>query len=60
MGLDRDLNAAINLRMVAVSSIDTQNACGESSSGLSAKVSETALVEAGTNQQVGMSYLSKY
>jgi putative transposase len=58
--IERDLNAAINLRMVAVSSIDTQNACGESSSGLSAKVSETALVEAGTNQQVGMSYLSKY
>lgn len=58
--LDRDLNAAINIRHVAVSSIDTQNACGESSSGYLATGSETALVEAGTNQQVGMSYLSKY
>jgi len=26
--IDRDLNAVINLRNVAVSSIDTQNACG--------------------------------
>ena len=29
MVLDRDLNAAINIVTVAVSSIDTQNACGE-------------------------------
>lgn len=58
--LDRDLNAARNIRNVAVSSIDTQNACGESSSGLSATASETALGETRTNQQVGLSYLSKY
>ena len=53
--LDRDLNAAINIRNVAVSSIDTQNACGESSAGYLATGSETALVEAGTKQQIGMS-----
>ncbi len=58
--LDRDVNAAINLRRVAVSSIDTKNACGAASSGYLATGSETSRVEAGTNQQVGMSYLSKY
>ena len=60
MVLDRDLNAAINLRNVAVSSIDTQNACGVGSSGILETGCETSYVEAGTNQQVGMSYLSKY
>lgn len=55
MVLDRDLNAAINLRMVAVSSIDTQNAYGERSAGLFNGTSETALVEVGTNQLYGLS-----
>ena len=55
MVLDRDLNAAINLRMVAVSSIDTQNAYGERSAGLPNGTSETALVEVGTNQLDGLS-----
>src|SRR6266581_1375788 len=53
--LDRDLNAALNLRMVAVSSIDTQNASGERSAGLPNRTSETALVEVGTNQLYGLS-----
>jgi putative transposase len=53
--LDRDLNAAINLRTVAVSSIDTQNACGERSTGYHIGDSETALAEAGTNRLCGMS-----
>ncbi|MGI9057256.1 MAG: RNA-guided endonuclease InsQ/TnpB family protein [Ktedonobacteraceae bacterium] len=52
MVLDRDVNAAINIRNVAVSSIDTQNACGESSSGLQFPVSETIPVEAGTKGDV--------
>ncbi len=46
--LDRDLNAALNVRNVAGSSLDTQNACGQGSSGYLATDSETALVEAGT------------
>ncbi|MGI9059088.1 MAG: hypothetical protein ACR2H5_10960, partial [Ktedonobacteraceae bacterium] len=50
--LDRDLNAAKNIRDVAVSSIDTRNACGESSSGLQFPVSETIPVEAGTKGDV--------
>jgi putative transposase len=49
--LDRDLNAAINLRNVAVGFTDTKNACGENSSGLCNGASETALVEAGTKQE---------
>ena len=59
MVLDRDLNAAINLRNVVVSSIDTQNACGVGSSGILETGCETSYVEAATNQHVGMSYLSK-
>ncbi|MGZ3627875.1 MAG: RNA-guided endonuclease InsQ/TnpB family protein [Ktedonobacteraceae bacterium] len=51
--LDRDLNAAMNLRMVAVSSIDTQNAYGERSAGSVNRRCETAFVEIGTNQHVG-------
>ncbi len=46
--LDRDLNAALNLKNVAVSSTDTLNACGVGSSGLLNGASETAHVEAGT------------
>ena len=42
---DRDVNAAINLRNLAVSS--TVTACGEESSGLLATASETSLGEAG-------------
>jgi len=53
--LDRDLNAAINRRNVAVSFIDTQNACGEDGAGYLATESETVFVEAGTKQQIGMS-----
>jgi putative transposase len=53
MVLDRDLNAAINVRMVAVSSIDTQNAYGARSAGLFNGTSETACVEVGTNQHLG-------
>ena len=48
MMLDRDLNAAKNIVHVAVSSTDTQNACGESSTGYLATESGTTLVEAGT------------
>jgi putative transposase len=50
--IDRDLNAAINLRVVAVSSIDTQNACGVVSAGLFNGTSETRHVEAGTKGDV--------
>jgi putative transposase len=52
---DRDYNAAQNIRNVAVSSIDTHNACGQRSAGSLKRVSETALDEAGTNQHCGMS-----
>jgi len=55
MVLDRDLNAAINVRSVAMSSIDTLNACGERSADNVNGRCETALVEAGTNQLCGMS-----
>ena len=53
--LDRDLNAAINLRTVAVSSIDTRNAYGERSAGVFNGTRETALAEVGTNQLYGVS-----
>ena len=53
--IDRDLNAAINLRTVAVSSIDTQNAYGERSSGNVNGHCETSVVEVGTNHLCGMS-----
>ncbi|MFL5655069.1 MAG: RNA-guided endonuclease InsQ/TnpB family protein [Ktedonobacteraceae bacterium] len=52
MVLDRDLNAAINLRSVAVSSTDTKNACGAKSAGLSDGASETVCVEAGTKEDI--------
>jgi putative transposase len=52
MVLDRDLNAAMNLKGVAVSSIDTQNACGAASAGYLATGSETCRVEAGTKGDV--------
>ena len=55
MVLDRDLNAALNVRTVAVSSIDTQNAYGERSTGSVNGRCETALVEVGTNQLCGLS-----
>ncbi len=48
MVLDRDLNAALNLRNVAVGFTDTVNACGAGSSGLFDGASETACDEAGT------------
>lgn len=53
--LDRDLNAAINIRDVAVSSIDTRNACGVGSSGILETGCETSHVEAGTNPHLGVS-----
>ncbi len=53
--LDRDFNAAINVKIVAVSSIDTQNACGAASAGTLNGVCETSRVEAGTNHLCGMS-----
>lgn len=55
MVIDRDLNAAINLRSVAVSSIDTINACGVGSSGILETGCETSHVEAGTNPHLGLS-----
>ncbi len=49
---DRDVNAAINLRTVAVSSTDTQNACGQKSAGMFSGACETVLGEAGTQGDV--------
>ena len=48
---DRDFNASMNLEYVAVSSTETQNACGEASSGLVARSGETGFVEAGNRQE---------
>jgi putative transposase len=56
--IDRDLNAAINLMNEAVKptgSYSESHACGESSSGTITGSCETALVEAGTNHQHGLS-----
>jgi putative transposase len=50
--LDRDVNAASNVKGVAVSSIDTQNAYGQSSAGLPEKARETTLGEVGTKGDV--------
>jgi putative transposase len=55
MVLDRDLNASINIKRVAVSSIDTQNACGVGSAGMPAMAHETARDEAGTIHHSGLS-----
>ena len=45
--IDRDLNASLNLEMVAVSSSETLNACGEESSGFDdVNQGETIFVEA--------------
>ncbi len=52
---DRDYNAAQNIVRVAVSSIDTQNACGQRSAGSYSGTGETALDEAGTKQHYGLS-----
>ncbi|HEV2661794.1 MAG TPA: RNA-guided endonuclease TnpB family protein [Ktedonobacteraceae bacterium] len=52
---DRDYNAAQNIKRVAVSSIDTQNACGQRSAGSYSSTGETALGEAGTEHHLGMS-----
>jgi putative transposase len=52
---DRDYNAAQNIVRVAVSSIDTQNACGQRSAGSYTSMGETALDEAGTNHHLGVS-----
>jgi putative transposase len=61
--LDRDVNAAINLLHEALKttvSSTGSHACGHTRSGSHGSVSETSVDEAGTNQQIGMSYLSKY
>ncbi len=55
MALDRDLNAALNIRTVAGSSLDTRNACEVGSSGMLATGCEIAHVEAGTNLHLGLS-----
>jgi putative transposase len=55
MVIDRDLNAALNIRNVAVSSIDTKNAHGAGSAGLPEKTSETCHDEVGTNPHLGLS-----
>lgn len=61
LAIDRDLNAAINIRDVAVSSIDTQNACGVVSAGSLATASETDYVEAGTKGDIwAMSQMSMF
>lgn len=60
MVLDRDLNAAIHRVNVAVSSIDTRNACGVGSSGILETGCETTHGEAGTNHHLGVSYMSTY
>jgi putative transposase len=49
---DRDYNAAKNIRNVAASSIDTQNASGGRSAGPYSGRGETALVEVGTKGDV--------
>ena len=46
--IDRDLNAAIILRSVAVGSTDTLNACGQD---VRLGISQAVLVEAGTKQE---------
>ncbi|HVB59907.1 MAG TPA: RNA-guided endonuclease TnpB family protein [Ktedonobacteraceae bacterium] len=55
--LDRDLNAAINLRNEAVCTASSAGtyACGAGGSGSLATESETARVEAGTNPHLGLS-----
>ena len=63
LGMDRDLNAAINILHEALrttGSFSESHAYGESSSGLVSGSGETALVEIGTNLHLGMSYMSKY
>ena len=55
--IDRDLNAAINLRNEAVCTASSagSHACGAGGSGSLATESETARVEAGTNPHLGLS-----
>lgn len=58
MVLDRDENAAKNILAEALRSTESSSethACGERSADLLNGVSETALVEAGTNHRCGMS-----
>jgi putative transposase len=47
---DRDFNASMNLESVAISSMETLNACGGASSGVIARSRETGSVEAGNRQ----------
>ncbi len=58
LGMDRDLNAAINIVHEALrttGSFSESHAYGESSAGLVSGSGETALVEIGTNLHLGMS-----
>lgn len=61
---DRDYNAAKNIlceaQRITTDSSSGSHACGHTRAGSHGNVSETSVDEAGTNQQVGMSYLSKY
>ncbi len=52
---NRDFNASKNLEYVAVSLMETQNACREISSGVVAIPRETDFVEAGKGQEYGLS-----
>ena len=61
LSIDRDLNAAINLeKYVAVSSTETQNACGEESSGQDGNVLvKLSSIEEGSDQaESGLTKLS--
>lgn len=49
---DRDMNAAFNLKFVAASLSETQNACGGESSGSGVTRSETVLCEAGMKREI--------
>ncbi|RYG92503.1 MAG: transposase, partial [Alphaproteobacteria bacterium] len=53
--LDRDLNAALNLRHVAASRAETLNACGGESSGGVAAPRETGPCEAGSGLETSVS-----
>ena len=56
--LDRDLNAAINLELLAGSSSDSQNACGAASSGTKRRLRvKLAAVKQEPNAEHGLSML---
>ncbi|HEU5369628.1 MAG TPA: RNA-guided endonuclease TnpB family protein [Ktedonobacterales bacterium] len=51
--MDRDLNAAMNLAMLAASSADTVNACGEERSGVTRKPRVKRASQAGQPEEAG-------